>query len=83
MTHTFLTRWTRKELALILAIVIFVCAVVLLLLSLAPSKPLPSADLGAEWQCSKTLFMTTCTPTRHAEAGLQASHKGAMCLRRA
>jgi hypothetical protein len=100
MTPTLWTRWTRKELTLILAIVIFVGAVVLLSVGLARPKPIPSASLGdtslgdtslgdtslgvgLEWQCSKTLFLTSCTKTIRSAAVLHNAHKDAMCSRRA
>jgi hypothetical protein len=85
MTPTLWTRWTRKELMLILAIVIFVGAVVLLSVGLARPKPIPSASLGVglEWQCSKTLFLTSCTKAVRSATVLHGAHNDAMCSRRA
>jgi hypothetical protein len=42
--------WTRKELALIVAIVALACAVAFLSVKLTRPKPSPSASLGIEWQ---------------------------------
>jgi uncharacterized SAM-binding protein YcdF (DUF218 family) len=83
MIPTLNSRWTRKELALILMIVTFICAVIFLSVSLARPKPYPSAKLGADWQCSTSLFMTSCTPAPQTEIVLHHPHKGAMCLRQA
>jgi hypothetical protein len=95
MTSTLWTRWTRKELTLILMIVIFVGAVVLLSVGLARPKPISSASLGdtslgdtslgvgLEWQCSKTLFLTSCTKAVRSATVLHGAHNEAMCSRRA
>jgi hypothetical protein len=83
MIPTLSNRWTRKELALILMIVTFVCAAIFLSVSLARPKPFPSAKLGADWQCRKSLFVTSCTRAPHAEAVLHRPQKEAICLRRA
>jgi hypothetical protein len=87
MTPTLWTRWTRKQLTLILVIVIFICAVIFLSVGLARPKPIPGASSGdassgVEWQCSKALLLTTCTKTVRNAAVLHA-HKDAICLRRA
>lgn len=82
MTPTLWTRWTRKELVLILAIVTFVCAVIFLSISLARPKPVASATLGADWQCRKALFATTCTRTLHSKSMLHSSHLAPVCPRR-
>ena len=75
--------WTRKQLAFILTIVTFVCVVAFLSLSLARSEPFPNADLGTEWRCSKTLFVTSCTRTPHTPAAFHSAHKDALGLRQA
>jgi hypothetical protein len=79
MIPTLNTRWTRKEFALILMIVTFICAVIFLLYNLAPPKPFPSAKLGADWQCTASLLVTSCIRAPHTEAVLH--HKSAMYLR--
>jgi hypothetical protein len=83
MIPTSRTRWTRKELTLVLAIVTFVCAVVFLSVSLARTKPSASAELGAEWQCRTSLFLTSCTRTPHTETVVDNPLKNPICLRRA
>jgi hypothetical protein len=80
MTCTF---WTRKEIALIAVFVTLAFAAVFLSVRLSRQKPFPSADLGVEWQCNKTLFLTTCTKTLHVEPVLDSLRKNQMCLRRA
>jgi hypothetical protein len=77
------TRWTRKELTLILAMVTFICAVVFLSVSLARPKPSVSAELGAEWQCRTSLFLTSCTRPPHTETVVDDPLKNPICLRRA
>ena len=42
--------WTRKELALIVAIVAFACAAAFLSVKLTRPKSSPDASLGVEWQ---------------------------------
>jgi hypothetical protein len=46
--------WTRKELALIVAIVAFACAAALLSVKLTRAKPSPDASLGVKWQYTAT-----------------------------
>jgi hypothetical protein len=81
MTPTSRTRWTAKELALTLVTLTCICALIFLSHSLA--RPFPNADLGAEWQCSKTLFLTTCTRIPQTPAAFHGMRKDANCLRRA
>ena len=83
MTPTSRTRWTRKEFALGLATVTSVCAAVFLSVSLARPKPSASAELGAEWQCRTSLFLTSCTRTPHTETVVDNPLKNPICLRRA
>ena len=78
------TLWNRKKISLALATVIFACAMAFLSAGLAPTKPAPSVSLGAGWQCSKTLFMTTCTKTLQTKAvlqSLQQARKESRCAR--
>jgi hypothetical protein len=42
--------WTRKELALIVAIVAFACAAAFLSVKLTRPKQSPDASLGIQWQ---------------------------------
>jgi hypothetical protein len=83
MIPTLRNRWTRRELVLILMIVTFICAVVFLSHSLARPKPFPSAKLGADWQCTASFLVTSCTRAPHAEAVLNHPHQDRICLRRA
>jgi hypothetical protein len=76
------TLWTRKKISLVLATVTVACAAVLLFAGLTPTKPAPAVSLGAEWQCSRTLFMTTCTKALQTKAGLQGSPRESLCSRR-
>jgi hypothetical protein len=82
MTPTSRTRWTRKEFALALAIVAFVGAAAAFSAGLVHPKSVPSAALGAGWQCKTALFLTSCTRTPHAENVVQNPVKNPVCLRR-
>jgi hypothetical protein len=42
--------WTRKELALIVAVVAFACAAAFLSVKLTRPKQSPDASLGIQWQ---------------------------------
>ena len=65
-----------KSLAMICATVVLGGAVAML----ARPKPIESAVLGAEWQCSRTAFvLTTCAPRmRQASPGLETPSKLAL-----
>ena len=73
---------TRKELAFIAVIVALACAAALLSFGLTRPKPFPNAALGAEWQCSKTLMMTSCTRVVHVSPALDHPHHAPLCTRR-
>ena len=61
--------WTRKRLVLILAFVSLACVVSLFAAGLTVAEPLPGAEIGPDWQCSRTaLVFTTCRRVKHAEA---------------
>jgi hypothetical protein len=49
--------WTRKELALIAAIVALACVAALLSIKLTRPRLLSSDTLGVEWQCKHSLLM--------------------------
>jgi hypothetical protein len=71
-----MTLTTTRKLALIVA------AVTLAFLSLAMAypKPIASAALGAEWQCTRTAFVwTSCSRIRPTEAVAQSARKDAPC----
>ncbi len=73
---------TRKELAFIIVIVALASAVASLSFGLTHPKPFPNAALGAEWQCSKTLMMTSCTRVVHASPVIDHPHNAPICARR-
>jgi hypothetical protein len=59
MTSTF---WTRKAMALGVAIVTLTCTATYLSVGLTQPKPFVSAILSDPWQCTKTVgFITVCT----------------------
>ena len=54
--------WTRKEIALVVAILALASAAAALSIGLVRPKPVESAVLTARWQCTKTAgFLTVCT----------------------
>jgi len=62
MTSTF---WTRKAIALGVAIVTITCTVTFLSVGLTQPKPFVSAVLSDQWQCTKTVgIITVCTKKR-------------------
>ena len=74
------TSWTTSKLALIGAAVTLTGAAVFLSLALAYPKPISSAALGAEWQCTRTaLVWTSCSRIRPTEAVAQSARKDAPC----
>jgi hypothetical protein len=73
--------WTRKQLALIAAVVFFASGAACL--ALASPVTFPSPTLGAEWQCRSIAgIFTTCTRVRDAEPALQSSRHEPLCVRR-
>jgi len=75
-------RWTIGKFAVASAVVTLTGAAALLSLALAYPKPISSAELGAEWQCTKTFVWTSCKKTRDTEAGVQSVRKDTPCPRR-
>ena len=73
---------TRRELALILIIVALASAAALLSFGFTYPKPFVDAALGADWQCTNMLIMTTCTKVVRAAPAPDRPHN-AMCRRRA
>ena len=56
----------RGQRAGTIVIVALGCALALLSIQLMRSKPLSTASLGVEWQCSKTAgILTVCTNNLH------------------
>jgi hypothetical protein len=80
MAMTYKLR-TRRELAFVVVIVVLACAAAFVSLGLTHPKPFQDAALGAEWQCSKTLIMTSCIKVVRASPAPDRPHN-AMCTRR-
>jgi len=74
--------WTTRKLAVVSAAVTLTGTAALLSLVLAYPKSISSAELGAEWQCTKTFVWTSCKKTRDTEAGVQSVRKDTPCPRR-
>ncbi len=58
--------WTRKNIALVAAIVSLGCVAAVLAIGLASPEPVSGAALGPNWECSRIAFVwTTCTRVQH------------------
>jgi hypothetical protein len=69
--------WTRKEIALLAAVVTFAAV-----LSIGLADPVPHAALGPEWQCSRLAFVfTTCTRIQNAVTASVPVRKEPACRR--
>jgi hypothetical protein len=79
MTNRF---WTRRHLAFIVVILALACPAAFLSVEVIRPTSFTSAALGAEWQCSKTLMMTSCTRAVHAEPLRNGPHNEPVCTRR-
>ena len=76
------TPWTRKEIALVAAIVALACIAAVLSIGLAYPEPMSHAELGPEWQCSRFAFaFTACTRIQHAETAHLRVRKETVCPR--
>jgi hypothetical protein len=74
------TWWITRKLASIGAAVTLTGAAAFLCFALAYPKPISSAALGAEWQCTRTAFVwTSCSRIRSTEAVAQSVRKDAPC----
>jgi hypothetical protein len=74
------TWWTNRKLAFVG--VGALAGAALLSVGLAYPRPISSAALGAEWQCTQTAFVwTSCSRIRHSEteAVVQSVRKDAPC----
>jgi len=59
--------WTPKSFASLAAMASLACVAVVVAIGLAYPKPVPSAALGPDWQCSRLAFVwTTCTRLKQA-----------------
>lgn len=75
------TWWTNRKLAFV-GVAVPLAGAALLSVALAYPKPISSAALGAEWQCTQTAFIwTSCSRVRHSEteAVVQSVRKDAPC----
>jgi hypothetical protein len=74
---------TIRKLALIGAAVALAGAAASVSVVLAYPKPISSAALGSEWQCTRTAFVwTSCSRILQPEAVVQNARKDAPCPRR-
>jgi hypothetical protein len=74
--------WTTRKVVFIAAAVMLTGAAAFLWIALAYPKPISSAALGAEWQCTRTAFFwTSCSRIRHSEtkAAVQSARKDTPC----
>jgi hypothetical protein len=54
--------WTRKEIALVATILVLASGAAYLSVSVARPRPVASAVLNGQWQCTKTAgIVTVCT----------------------
>ncbi|MBA2399957.1 MAG: hypothetical protein H0V72_14890 [Bradyrhizobium sp.] len=61
--------WTPKGFACLAAMASLACVAVVVAIGLVYPKPVPSAALGPDWQCSRLAYVwTTCTRLKHAQA---------------
>jgi hypothetical protein len=75
--------WTTKKLASIGTAVTLAGTAAFLAIAMAYPKPISSAALGADWQCTRTAGMwTSCSRISHTEAVVQSARKDAPCPRR-
>jgi hypothetical protein len=71
--------WIRKF-AFIGGAVMLAGAAAVLSVALASPKPVSSAALGPEWQCTRTAFLwTSCSRISSAEPVVQSARKDAPC----
>jgi hypothetical protein len=76
------TWWTIRNFAFLGAAVTLTAAAAFLWVAVAYPKPISSAELGAEWQCTRTGFVwTSCSRIRRTdtEAAVQSARKDAPC----
>jgi hypothetical protein len=60
------TSWTRKQIAVLVAISTLACAVVFLAIGLTGPKPFASDVLNTQWQCTRTAGIITVCTKKHA-----------------
>lgn len=73
--------WTRKEIALLTAIVTIASIAAVVLIGAYP-EPVSHAALGPEWQCSRfAVVFTACTRIQQAETAAIRVRKDPACPR--
>jgi hypothetical protein len=71
---------TTRKLTFLGATVTLTGAAAFLWVAVAYPKPISSAALGAEWQCTRTAFVwTSCSRILQTEAVAQSARKDAPC----
>ncbi len=79
MPHSW---WTRKQLVFMLALVSLGCVVALVAAGLTFAEPLPGAEMGPEWQCSRLAFVfTVCSRVPHADRAIARVSRETVCRR--
>jgi hypothetical protein len=72
--------WTTRKLTFLGSAVTLTGAAAVLWVAVAYPKPISSAALGAEWQCTRTAFVwTSCSRIGQTEAVAQSARKDAPC----
>ena len=71
--------WTTRKLVVVSAAGTLTGAAALLSLALAYPKSISNAELGAEWQCTRTFVWTSCSRIRDTTAVVQSVRKDAPC----
>jgi hypothetical protein len=66
-----MTTTGRKHRVLMISIAVAAGAAALLSVALAYQEPVLDPTLGADWQCRRTMFMTSCT---RAEQAIPTAH---------
>jgi hypothetical protein len=75
-------QWSRRRLALVGAIVTLTSVGLFLFVTLADPKPFPSLELGADWRCTRTFLLTTCSRAGPVAPVVQSSRRNTQCLRK-
>jgi hypothetical protein len=60
------TLWTRKQIAVLVAISTLACAVLFLAIGWTGPKPFASDVLNTQWQCTRTAGILTVCTKKHA-----------------
>jgi hypothetical protein len=68
----------RTPKASVLIVAVLACAAVFGSIALAYPRTVSNPALGAEWQCRKAIFMTTCSRVSRVEPALHRRHRDEM-----